>query len=252
MSQPLRVDEFVDELRKYDRKEDFMAVMRQYEQRYYDQFEQYANNNFPPELQRQQIPKQEYLFKQQPQYQKPPIVRSSSANKLDYQEQYQIFPQQQIQAPQIPQIPQRPSSRGEIQDPFKRPQDQFDYRLSPVTQQDPFRGLNKQQYNSQQRNPTQIPSQQVPFSPFQAVQGQGLVNNTQQIGLPFGNQVGPIVNPQFQNYGQQQQQQQFYEQPQYSQQTVQFPKALPNQQLQMDAFLNDIKSQRIQKQQQYK
>ncbi|CAD8189720.1 unnamed protein product [Paramecium octaurelia] len=52
MSQPLRVDDFVDELRKYDRKEDFMAIMKSYEQRYYDQFEQFANNNFPPELQR--------------------------------------------------------------------------------------------------------------------------------------------------------------------------------------------------------
>lgn len=34
MTHPLRVDDFVDELRKYDRKEDFMAVMRSYEQRY--------------------------------------------------------------------------------------------------------------------------------------------------------------------------------------------------------------------------
>lgn len=31
MSQPLRVDDFVDELKKYDRKEDFMAVMKSYE-----------------------------------------------------------------------------------------------------------------------------------------------------------------------------------------------------------------------------
>ncbi|CAD8053147.1 unnamed protein product [Paramecium primaurelia] len=251
MSQPLRVDDFVDELKKYDRKEDFMAVMKQYEQRYYDQFEQFANNNFPPELQRQQIPKQEFLFKQQPQYQKPPVVRSNSANKLDYQDQYQIFPQQSIQHPQIPQIPQRPPSRGEIQDPFKRPQDQFDYRLSPVAQQDPFRGLNKQQYNTQQRNPVQIPTQQVPFSPFQVAQGQPLVNNAQQIGLPFSNQVGvPIHNPQYQNYGVQQQQ--LYEQQQYQQQTVSYPKTGPNQQQQMDAFLNEIKSQRIQKLQQYK
>ncbi|CAD8083044.1 unnamed protein product [Paramecium sonneborni] len=250
MSQPLRVDDFVDELRKYDRKEDFMAVMKQYEQRYYDQFEQFANNNFPPELQRQQRPKQEYLFKQQPQQQKPPVVRSNSANKLEYQDQYQIFAQQQIQVPQMAQIPQRPPSRGELQDPFKRPQDQYDYRLSPVVQQDPFRGLNKQQYNSQQRNPTQIPNQQIPFSPFQAAQGQGLVNNNQQMGLPFGNQGGAIINPLFQNYGLQQQQQ--YEQAQYQQQNVQYPKTGPNQQQQMDAFLNEIKSQRIQKQQQYK
>jgi hypothetical protein len=34
MSHQLRVDDFVEELRKYDRKDDFMAVMRQYEQRY--------------------------------------------------------------------------------------------------------------------------------------------------------------------------------------------------------------------------
>lgn len=33
MAQPLRVDEFVDELRKYEKKEEFMAVMRSYEQR---------------------------------------------------------------------------------------------------------------------------------------------------------------------------------------------------------------------------
>ncbi|CAD8170873.1 unnamed protein product [Paramecium octaurelia] len=246
MTHPLRVDDFVDELRKYDRKEDFMAVMRSYEQRYYDQFEQFANNNFPPELQRQQMPKQEQLFKQQPQYQKPPVVRSSSANKLDYQDQYQIFPQQPIQQPQIPQ---RPQSRGEIQDPFKRPQEQFDYRLSPVAQQDPFRGLNKQQYISQQRSPAQIPTQQAPFSPFQ---GQTVTNNAQQIGLPFNNQVGvPNNNPQFPNYGAQQQQ--FYEQPIYQQQqTLSYPKTVPNQQQQMDAFLNDIRSQRIQKQQQYK
>ncbi|CAK69221.1 unnamed protein product (macronuclear) [Paramecium tetraurelia] len=246
MTHPLRVDDFVDELRKYDRKEDFMAVMRTYEQRYYDQFEQFANNNFPPELQRQQMPKQEQLFKQQPQYQKPPIVRSSSANKLDYQDQYQIFPQQAIQQPQIPQ---RLQSRGEIQDPFKRPQEQFDNRLSPVAQQDPFRGLNKQQYITQQRNPAQIPTQQVPFSPFL---GQPVTNNAQQIGLPFGNQVGiPNNNPQFQNYGAQQHQ--FYEQPIYQQQqTISYPKTGTNQQQQMDAFLNDIRSQRIQKQQQYK
>ncbi|CAD8189718.1 unnamed protein product [Paramecium octaurelia] len=248
MSQPLRVDDFVDELRKYDRKEDFMAIMKSYEQRYYDQFEQFANNNFPPELQRQQIPKQEFLYKQQPQHQKPPVVRSSSANKLDYYDQYQIFSQQSVQTPQTTQLPQRPPSRGEIQDPFKRPQDQFDYRLSPVAQQDPYRGLNKQQYNPQQRNPAQIPIQQAPFSPFQNAQGQALINNTQQqVGLPFGNQVGgQINNPQFQNYGVQQQ---FYEQQQYQQETVQYPKAGPNQQQQMDAFLNEIKSQRIKKQQ---
>ncbi|CAD8077042.1 unnamed protein product [Paramecium primaurelia] len=251
MTHPLRVDDFVDELKKYDRKEDFMTLMKSYEQRYYDQFEQLANNNFPPELQRQQIPKQENQLKQQPQYQKPPVVRSSSANKLDYQDQYQVFPQQQILPPQIPSMPQRQQSRGEIQDPFKRPSDQFDYRLNPVTQQDPFRGLNKQQYITQQKNHASIPTQQIPFSPFS--QGQSVVNNAQQLGQPFGNQVGvvPNNNQQFQNYGVQQQQ--FQEQPIYlQQQTVSYPNTWQNQQQQMDAFLNDIKSQRIQKQQQYK
>lgn len=31
MMHPLKVDEFVEELKKYDRKEDFMALMKQYE-----------------------------------------------------------------------------------------------------------------------------------------------------------------------------------------------------------------------------
>jgi len=58
MSQPLRVDEFLQQLRKYENKEDFLSLMKLYEQkyphpsinRYYDQFESQANNNFPPEL----------------------------------------------------------------------------------------------------------------------------------------------------------------------------------------------------------
>ncbi|KAM3143764.1 hypothetical protein pb186bvf_004040 [Paramecium bursaria] len=258
MGQQLKVDDFLDELRRQEKKEDFMAAIKQYEQRFYDAFESQANRNYPPELQKQtkileQLAQQQIYNRpndyDQRQY-RPPIdkTRSYSANKLPVYEQYQD-PYQFQKTPQRQQVVDDPFKR--VDDPFKRQQQ----IPTPI-----FQGQQAQYYSPHPQLPQQFPTTQVSF------QGQPPTAQFPQQPVPqFPNlqpqspniqyQQGPQIYQQYDTRNQPQPIFQGQQQIPYYDQTIPIQGARSTQPQQLDQqydFIQDIRAQRMQKQAQYK